>query len=176
MMANITTLAALDTFAAVCAEKFQTRMSQTGLLTVYLKGDLGSGKTTFSQHLLWHLGFSGKVKSPTYTLVETYEMTSSSINHFDLYRLDDPEELEYMGIRDYFVVPTRNSEFGEIQPPQLNIVEWPERGEHVLPQADLSLYFSFDGSHRTVTLVEATDTLAFDIAQTLQEHTDVAIQ
>ncbi|WP_416395120.1 tRNA (adenosine(37)-N6)-threonylcarbamoyltransferase complex ATPase subunit type 1 TsaE [Allohahella sp. A8] len=175
MKVIIDTISALDQFAAVCAAKLQLVMNQTGLVTVYLKGDLGSGKTTFSQHLLKHFGFAGNVKSPTYTLVETYELATLSVNHFDLYRLDDPEELEYMGIRDYFAVPDQEPAQG-LRRALLNVVEWPERGQEVLPSPDISLCFSFDGHRRTVTLDEAADTLTQDIAQTLQENTDVAIQ
>jgi tRNA threonylcarbamoyladenosine biosynthesis protein TsaE len=108
-----------------------------GLIT--LQGNLGCGKTTLSRGLIQSLGHTGAVKSPTYTLVEPYEIGSLQIFHYDLYRLSDPEELEFLGMRDFLDAET------------LTLVEWPERAGKLLPPADLALTLQVEGNGRRLS-------------------------
>jgi tRNA threonylcarbamoyladenosine biosynthesis protein TsaE len=109
-------------------------------IIILLSGDLGAGKTTLCRGLLQGLGHSGTVKSPTYTLVESYDLALGRVLHVDLYRLLDPQELEHMGFADY------------VQESKLCLIEWPENGLGYLPNSHLMIKITLSEIGRCVTL------------------------
>jgi tRNA threonylcarbamoyladenosine biosynthesis protein TsaE len=111
---------------------------------IFLHGPLGAGKTTLARGFLRGVGYTDKVKSPTYTLVEPYLVARGYVYHFDFYRLRDPLELDFMGIRDYFT------------PKSICLIEWPEYGDGVLPIADIACYIKIEDDQRVIKLVAVT--------------------
>ena len=126
------------------AQQFANLVASSDLLEkdimVYLQGDLGAGKSFFSRALIQTFLPGQRVKSPTYTLFESYETEQTKLLHFDLYRLFDAEELEFLGIREL------------LTPPYLALVEWPTKGEGILPEADILLRFEVDGMTRHLSV------------------------
>ncbi len=113
-------------------------------LKLFLHGQLGAGKTTLVRGFLKALGHQGTVKSPTYTLVEPYHTNGRTIYHFDLYRLNSPDELDAIGLRDYFDAAA------------ICLVEWPERGGRLLGTADLDIVLELAGTGRVADLKAQT--------------------
>lgn len=105
---------------------------------IYLYGELGAGKTTLVRGFLHALGHTSRVKSPTYTIMETYQVADKTIHHLDLYRLTDPEELNFIGIRDFVKQ-------------DIWLIEWPENGKGFLPAANLCCYLENKNSGRMIT-------------------------
>ncbi|NMM09981.1 MAG: tRNA (adenosine(37)-N6)-threonylcarbamoyltransferase complex ATPase subunit type 1 TsaE [Polaromonas sp.] len=133
-------------------ESFAQMLAQQpamGSALIELQGDLGAGKTTFVRHLLGALGVEGRIKSPTYAVVEPYTLAVSGLNiwHFDFYRFNDPREWEEAGFRDIFASPG------------LKLVEWPEKAGAYLPQTDLLIHIEvLANESRSIILTAHTDT------------------
>jgi len=109
-----------------------------GAFVIAFQGDLGAGKTTLVGGLLKALGYTGHVRSPTYTLIEPYELNGRSIYHLDLYRLIDPSEVEPLGLRDL------------LQPSSVLLIEWPEKGGGAIPPVDLTIRLDYDADRRRI--------------------------
>jgi tRNA threonylcarbamoyladenosine biosynthesis protein TsaE len=105
---------------------------------IFLSGPLGAGKTTFARGFLRALQYVGKVKSPSYTLVESYDLKQGNVFHFDFYRADNVKMLSSMGIQEYFL------------PTSICLIEWPENAASLLPDPDLACYIAFVESGRKI--------------------------
>lgn len=144
-----------ETATQQCAQKLAQNVKPPTV--IYLQGDLGVGKTTFARSFIQFFGFN-KVKSPTYSLVESYQNDAISIHHFDCYRLSDPEELEYIGIRDYTNTPA------------IQLIEWAELGAGMIPPADLTIALSGNNEIRELTLTAQSST-----GNTLLQHFSICL-
>ena len=114
-------------------------------MVVYLTGDLGAGKTTLARGVLRGLGYAGKVRSPTFTLVEVYKVSRLYLYHFDFYRFGDPREWTDAGFREHFT------------PESVCLVEWPENAAAVLPAADVTIALTLEGSGRRIRVYAGTE-------------------
>lgn len=123
---------------------------------VYLNGDLGAGKSTFARAFIQAMGYQGSVKSPTYTLLEVYPIADNKlVVHMDLYRIADPEEIEYLSMDDY----EKNA--------AVTLIEWPEKGENFIPMPDIKLNFSLHEQGRSIE-IEAQNSKAANWLESLQ--------
>ena len=139
----------LNDLQALCARLAQQLQAHEQSLCLHLLGDLGSGKTTFSQRLLAAIGITDRVKSPTYTLLEPYTIGNWQICHIDLYRLNQPDEILHLGLEEY-----------QSHTPLLMLIEWPQQGCELTPSADASLEFSVsshDANRRNLKLTAHSD-------------------
>ncbi len=136
----IPTAAEMEAFGSNLAHACSSRS------ILHLYGDLGAGKTTLVRGFLRALGHTGTVKSPTYTLVEPYKINGRRVYHFDFYRLGDPEELEYLGIRDY------------LENDSLCLIEWPEKGGQMTPAADIQIQLHHHPQGRLLELQADSET------------------
>jgi len=139
-------------------QAFARTLAQQPLLGnafITLHGDLGAGKTTLARHLLLALGVTGRIKSPTYTIVETYETDRCAVSHFDFYRFNDPQEWEDAGFRDIFAGPG------------LKLAEWPQKAAGLLPMADLDIHLETDADNARRVALSAHSPLGKELLQGL---------
>ncbi len=129
---------------ALFANKFASVLEVP--LVIWLEGDLGAGKTTFTRALIHALGYKGRVKSPTYGLLEQYQFGGLQAIHLDLYRISDPGELEFLGLEDL------------MDQKSIVLIEWPDRGGSWLPDADFLFRFSYAGQGRELHWTARTET------------------
>ncbi|MCB1756150.1 MAG: tRNA (adenosine(37)-N6)-threonylcarbamoyltransferase complex ATPase subunit type 1 TsaE [Gammaproteobacteria bacterium] len=122
------------------AARIAERLPPSGQFVIYLHGELGAGKTSLSRGILQALGHRGAVKSPTYTLIESYAPGGRTVHHLDLYRLTEPEELAYLGLRDL------------LEEGAVFLIEWPELGAGFLPDADLHVSLFYDAEARVAEI------------------------
>jgi len=131
---------------------------------LHLQGELGVGKTTLVRGFLRALGHTGAVKSPTYTLVEPYQIRGKKIYHFDFYRLTDPEELEYMGIRDYLTEE------------MLALIEWPEKGGRLTPAADLQIQLFYHNQTERLLKLQALTAIGQTVVTYISNQVEFSSQ
>jgi tRNA threonylcarbamoyladenosine biosynthesis protein TsaE len=143
--------------AQALAASVRTLSAEQAGLLIYLHGDLGARKTSFCRAFIQTYLPCQRVKSPTYTLMETYDTPSFPIYHFDLYRLCEPEELVYLGARELMVAPF------------VALIEWPEKAKGFLPNADMEIYLAVTGMGRTLQFV-AHSVAALACVQLLESH------
>ena len=135
----------LDETRSLAVRLAHCSSSLRSTFVIYLIGELGAGKTALAQGFIQSFGFE-RVKSPTYSLVESYQNKVINIHHFDCYRLNGPEELEYIGIRDY------------LSSGHLQLIEWPELGKGAIAEGDISITLSGDGNQRKINIKSHTET------------------
>lgn len=145
----------------VATQAFASAISKVLLpgLCIYLHGGLGAGKTTLVRAMLQSLGHDGVIKSPTYTLVESYAIVGLQIYHFDLYRLADPAELEFIGIKDY------------VSDTSICIFEWADKGIGFIPQADIEITLDFANDSRQSARIATLNANTAKGLKTLQAMT-----
>ncbi|MBX3692499.1 MAG: tRNA (adenosine(37)-N6)-threonylcarbamoyltransferase complex ATPase subunit type 1 TsaE [Dokdonella sp.] len=142
-MSQVFARKAIDEAGLVAIARALAQTAPPGMV-VYLHGELGAGKTTFARAWLGAAGVDGRIKSPTYSLIESYPLGTTAAHHLDLYRLADPGELEWLGLAD--LVDGRS----------FMLVEWPERGGDAVPPADLHVCLDHAGEARDLRIVPAS--------------------